>query len=445
VRVNRSRSLYLLSPAPLIVVSWFFTIVGVMFGYAARNDLPVMVRTMELNGIDFDFPVAGMVWIGVCLLVVFVFGLASMRPISRDARAIESPEDLSRAVRIAAVGHAAIVLVVIAWVIAGAAQVGGFDRLIAMAAEQETYEARDIILANKLFPGMRLLYTGLISLGIFGACVFAANLKSPSRIRSDMRIGAAMFLASTVTLSILPIFLSQRILLVQMVLSTFVAVSMVAGRPFHLRYAAVLSALLFAVWSLREAVTVGPWASDYSAARIGGEKLAYYLVNDFYNAVKPFSTEIEHTFGFYSFNFLLYFSTVEDVIREAFADRISAVEQMRAGGVFPAFTAPYVDFSWMGVFFIVALVLFFTWVFNRAHRSFTLSVIYGQIGGALLLTPHVAWYTHHNFIFNVLLTLIVCAFIRRRTSTSAGWRHPLGPSGVPVERAAPLRHGWRRY
>ena len=73
-----------------------------------------------------------------------------------------------------------------------------------------------------------------------------------------MAIGLGMFLVSAAALSDpCRLFLSQRILLVHMVLSTFVAVSMVAGRLFNIRYAIVLLALLFGIWSLREAVTVG--------------------------------------------------------------------------------------------------------------------------------------------------------------------------------------------
>lgn len=412
--IRRSPSLYLLSPAPLVFMSWAFMIVGVLYGYAARNDLPVLTRTMQLNGIGFDFPATGIVWIGVCLMAVLIFGAAATRPIPREARVIGHPSDLSVAVTVAALGHAAILVVVILWILVGAQGVGGLDRLILMAAQQETYVAREAILDSKLFPGMRLLYTGLICLGVFGASVFAVNLRHPERVTRDMRIGALMFLASAVALSLLPIILSQRILLIQMVLSTFVAVSMVAGRPFRLRYGVILGILLFAVWSLREAVTVGDWAGEnYSPVRIGAEKLLYYLVNDFYNSVGPFSEEFLHTYGVFSFKFLLYFTGTQGMVHGAMADRIADVEALRAGGVFPAFTAPFVDFAWMGVFFVIALIVLFTWVFNRAHRSFTFALIYGQIGGALLLTPHVAWYSHHNFTFNILLTVLICAFIRR--------------------------------
>ena len=58
--------------------------------------------------------------------------------------------------------HVFVLLVVSVWVLLGARSVGGFDRLVAMAAEQDTYAAKAAILDNKLFPGMRLLYTGLI-------------------------------------------------------------------------------------------------------------------------------------------------------------------------------------------------------------------------------------------------------------------------------------------
>ena len=416
---GRSRSLYFLSPPALLLMAWTFLGLGVAWGYVGRNSLPVMVRTMQLNGIDFAFPVIGMVWVGICLLVVAVVGFAVTRPIPQHAKVINGPRDLSKALRIAALLHTVILIVVALWILLGAQSVGGFDRLIALAAEQDTYVAKEAILDNKLFPGMRLLYTGLIGLGVFGACVFAINLDSPARIRGDMKIGLGMFLASVVALSFLPIFLSQRILLVQMVLSAFVAVSMVRGRVVNMRYGLLLALLLFFVWSLREAVTVGPWASDFSAARVGGEKLLYYLVNDFYNTITPFTAELEKTYGAYSFKFLVYFSGLEDKIHNSVGERMALAEQFRAGGVFPAFTAPYVDFSWAGMIFVVGLVLLFGWVFDRAHRSFTFAVIYGQCGGAMLLTPHVAWYSHHNFTFNILMLVLICAFIRRQTAPAS--------------------------
>ena len=421
----RRRSLYILSPAPLILMAWLFMFAGVIWGYAARHDLPVLVRTMDLNGIGFDFPLIGILWTVVCLALVLVLGFATTRPIPAKAQVIGHPRDLSKAVTLAAGLHVVILIVVILWILLGARSVGGFGRLMALAAEQETYIAKDAILDNKLFPGMRLLYTGLVGLGLFGACVFAANLRSAERIRRDMRLGLGMFLASVVALSFLPIFLSQRILLIQMVLSTFVGVSMVSGRPFHFRYGALLGGLLFAVWSLREAVTVGAWASDYSAARIGAEKLLYYLVNDFYNAVTPIASEFGHTLGLYTFNFVVFFTPFQDSIYAALEERNVATMELRAGGVFPAFTAPYVDFSWWGILFVIALILLFTWVFNRAHRSFTFSLIYGQLGGAMLLMPHTGWYSHQNFAFNIVMLLVLSAFIGRRkapASSLGGWQ-----------------------
>jgi hypothetical protein len=286
-----------------------------------------------------------------------------------------------------------------------------------MATQNGTYEARMVILDNKLFPGMRLLYTGLISLGVFGACVFAANLRNLARVRSDMAIGLGMFLVSALVLSLLPIILSQRILFVHMVLSTFIGVSLVLGRPFRIRYMILLSLLLFVVWSIAEAVRAGEWAANntgYGAARVGFEKLIYYFVNDFYNAVMPFSVEFPKALGIFTFRFALYFSTLEGEVYQAAVDRMAAIDMVRAGGTFPAFTAPYVDFSWPGIFLTAALAVLFTFVFNRAHGSLTFTVIYAQIGGALIIGPHVAWYTHHNFIFNLMLTVFLCAFIRRR-------------------------------
>lgn len=417
--MKRSRGLYLISPPMLVVFAWGFTMLGTEFAYALRESLPVLVRTMNMNGIGFDVSVTGVVWVGVSLLTFVIIGLAATKTIPRTVSGVR-PAELSSAVRVAALAHAFIVVVVIIWVLVGAKSVGGFDRLVALAAEQDTYVAKTALLDSKLFPGMRLFYTGLDGLGVFGASVFVINLQSENRNRGDMRAGLLMFLVSAVVLSLLPIILSQRILLIHMVLSTFIAVSVVSGRLFQLRYGLALIALLLAVWSLRESVTVGEWASEYSALRIGLEKLLYYIVNDFYNAVVPFSTEIPHTLGFLSFGFILAYTPMGGAVYSLLAERADVINDLRAGGAYPALTAPYVDFSWFGIILIAALALVFAWVFNKAQRSFTYAMIYGQIGGALLLSPHSAWYSNPNFSFNVLLTCFVCAFIKKRYPLQAG-------------------------
>lgn len=419
MRKNRSLFLYAFAPAPLILLSWTLVFLGVTYGYIKRDELMVLSRTMQLNGVEFGFPLEGIAWISVCLLVVSVLGSATIRPLPRSIRSLGNPNDLSLAISLAALTQIVVVLVVILWITLGAISVGGFGQLIAMAAEQETVAAREAILENKLFPGMRLVYTTLISFGLFGAGVFVANINSSHKIRRDMKLGVGMFLLSVVVLAMLPIFLSQRILLVHMILSTFIASSIIAGRPLRLRFGLIFAILLFSVWSFREAVTVGEWASEYTNMRIGAEKLIYYFVNDFHNAVVPFSEDFEHTYGVYTFKFAVYLSGTEDIIGSAFRERIGAVEAFRAGGAFPAFTAHYVDFSWMGAIFLAGLMVVFTWVFNAAQRSFTVALIYGQIGSALILSPHTPWYSHHNFVFNVLVILLIGALIRRTQNAKA--------------------------
>ena len=106
-------------------------------------------------------------------------------------------------------------------------------------------------------------------------------------------------------------------------------------------------------------------------------------------------------------------------MHHAAMDRMMVINELRAGGTFPAFTAPYVDFSWPGIFLTAALAVLFTFIFNKAHGSFTFALFYGQIGGALIIGPHVAaWFSHHNFVFNLMLTAFLCTFIRSRTRSA---------------------------
>ena len=200
--MKRSRSLYLLSPAALVVFSWLLTALAVLVGYLFQDNMLVMSRTMFLNRIDFHFPLAGMVWIAISLLVFSIFGFATTRPIARTSQVIDHPSDLSQALRLAAIVHVFIILVVIAWVATGAARLGGLDRLIAMAAENETYEAREVILDNKLLPGMRLLYSAcdqpLACKAL--ACLRLNHPGAKNVAGTTWPIGLGMFLVSAVAL-----------------------------------------------------------------------------------------------------------------------------------------------------------------------------------------------------------------------------------------------------
>ncbi len=102
----------------------------------------------------------------------------------------------------------------------------------------------------------------------------------------------------------------------------------------------------------------------------------------------------------------------------------------------------------MGIVLTAALALVFSWVFNRAQRSFAFAVAYGQVGGALLLVPHSAWYSNPNFTVNILLTMRVCAFIRRPKSPLeprfGGNRLTQGLLSPQPSNAAARAEPWRR-
>jgi hypothetical protein len=260
---------------------------------------------------------------------------------------------------------------------------------------------------------MRLFYVGFSGLAIFGACVVAHNLRTGEKRSLDMVMGGGMFVLGVFLLGALSVVLSQRLLAVQAILGAFFGASMLLGRPVGLKYAPIAVIALFMIWVMREAATVGQWDKDISPIQLGFERIIFYFVNNFGNATWVFGEDIKHTLGFFSFRFFIYFAQLDSTIPETMFTTLQHLNRLRGGGEFPTFTAPYVDFSYFGIIVIVLIAALFTFIYNRAQASFVYSYIYGMIAPVILLSTHAPLHSSHNFVFNIIVALIVCAFIRR--------------------------------
>lgn len=407
-------SIFLLSPPAIVFFVWVLTTGGAYIGYSFADQMPILSQAMRNYGVDFNYPLAGIVWVILCMIVFLVFSVPMLQAVPAFGPEPGSSHNLSKAIRVAALVMIAFSVVILLWLTTSAAQLGGFGSLFNMLQSFEGLEARDALLENKLFVGMRLLYTAFFSLSTFGVCVIAHNIRTGDRIRSDMMIAGAITAAAILLLILLAVVLLIRIIALQTIIAAFVASSMIMGRIVGLKYFPLGLIVLFSIWSSKEALTVGQWDLDASPFQVGFERLIFYLVNDFGNSVWPFSFDTPHTYGLFSFKFVVFFSLQETYVFHLLRDELDVLNTVRGGGEFPIFTAPYVDFSYFGIIFIIFIAMLFTYIFNRAHRNFTFAWLYGMIGAGLFISTHVPYYSAHDFIFNVMIALFISCFIRTR-------------------------------
>lgn len=414
------RGLSLLSPPVLIAFCWVLTFVmaGLTLALPNRFDLVEVFMAREDIGVA-AFSALGSLWIVLCFLTYITvdFGVGrNMRP----ARPMQVSFDPDRCARLNFSANLIFLGITGLWIFITARQIGGVANL-AFMVYADSLAARDLLLQNKLFTGMRLFYAALPATGALAAALLAL----PKRCRLDRhsrRLCQITVIVNLLALLVLPIVMSQRLLLLQFILSAYIGVLMVRGRIVGLHYIPLGVALFMALWVLREAIT-NP-TLERSAWDIGTQKLAFYFVNDLWNSYKPLAEEIKHSFGMFSLRGLLFFTFTDGYFGALMSNRLIDIEEVRGGGDFSIFTAPYVDFGpFIGAGFIALAAAAFRYAFHRARESFIWAAIYGQIGASLLFSTHGVYFTHHNFFFSVIVLVWVCRAARPKAAERSWVKH----------------------
>ncbi|MEP2145692.1 MAG: hypothetical protein ABJI45_08170 [Paracoccaceae bacterium] len=383
-----------------------------------RFDLVEVFMAREDIGIA-AFSAIGSLWIILCFLVYLTVDYGVERGLPR-VRPMRIGFDPSRAATLNFRANLILLGVTGLWIFLTANHVGGVTNL-AILAYSDSLAARDLLLENKLFTGMRLFYAALPATGALAAALIAL----PNAIglsRNSKRLCQITVAVNLLSLLILPIVMSQRLLLLQLILSAYIGVCMVRGRLVGVRYIPLGMGLFMTMWVLREAIT-NP-SLDRSAWDVGTQKLAYYFVNDLWNTYKPLTTDIKHTFGMFSLRGVLFFTFTDGYFAALLSDRLVAIENVRGGGDFSIFTAPYVDFGpIIGAGLIAFVALIFRIAYHSGRQSFIYAVIYGQIGASLLFSTHGVYFTHHNFFFSVIVLVLVCHAARNPAPRHAWVNH----------------------
>lgn len=427
-----------LSPPVLVLLCWSLTGILAAITLALPDVFDLVPLFMAREQLDTAaFTATGALWIFSAASLFLLVDAVTARAVPQ-ARAKTAGIDPQRAAWTTFWVNLALIFVTLVWIGATANRVGGLSRLAALAYI-DSLAARDLLLETKLFTGMRLFYAALPATGALAAILLAG-------FRRQLAPGARRALLLTLILNctalvLLPIVMSQRLLLLQFLLSAYLGTCIVHRRVVGLVWVIPGVAVFLGVWILRESLT-NPMAQRL-AADIGMQKLGFYFVNDLWNAFAPLNEETPPALGAVSLRGLMFLTFTDGLFDRVLADRLIALEEIRGGGDFPLFTAPFVDFGALGGAIFIALC---AGVFRYLHRAATRgpgwALIYAQLGAALLFSSHGIYFTHQNFLFSLAVCGIVLILSRRDAPAPGPRGGRFGPGPSPHHAAGKYGQGF---
>jgi hypothetical protein len=248
------------SPSKLFVVTWLLAVGAAYIG-------PANIVYKRYNVVSVTFTVEGLLWIGSATVAFLAGALIA----NRTLLTIKSPlgtvkERLGvvnwtksdfwtlRAALVAIYVFAIVILLLlIFWTGLAIREVGGLESFVNLTY-QNWHKVRRLWPAKKPFTGGRLLYTGLISVVIFSASGLALlkqqrklNTDNEPRHRRLRRLFLMLLLLGLVPLMVLPLLVSQRLLLATALIGATISYLMVSHRGIPIRYPSIGVFLGFSV------------------------------------------------------------------------------------------------------------------------------------------------------------------------------------------------------
>jgi len=398
-----------LSPSNLMLICWGATIAiaGITLGNLKHFDLVALFMARE--NLDLTaFTLIGGIWITLSMLVYLIGDMAA-RASLKNAHTFMTNFDLERAAATVFGINLILITITCLWIILSAAKLGGLMNLVAMAYVDST-GARDILLGNKLFTGMRLFYAALPATGCLAAAILTMKTYQPLSRKAQFFCITTLSI-NVVALFILPMVMSQRLLLFQLLLSSYLVTCLLRRRVTGIAWLGLATVLFLTAWVLRESVTNA--LIERPILDIGMQKLAFYYVNDLWNGFAPLHIEIPHTLGGVSLRGFMFLTFTDGLFGQILEPKMARLDSVLGGGDFPFFTAAYVDFGpLLGALFIATCAFIFRTIFVKAHQSLVWACAYAQLGAALLFSTHGIYFTHQNFLFSIAIIGLIWLLVR---------------------------------
>jgi oligosaccharide repeat unit polymerase len=404
-----------LSPAILFFVTWSFAHVAAYLG-------PSQSVFRIHNVPEVTFTPEGTLWVIAAMFVFFigVFTANQKQIVPRLWTPSKEFDDADWSHWKVSVGltpfyiiSASIGLLLIYWTALAVIEVGSLSSFIELTYRR-WHAVRRLWPDQKPFVGARLLYAALISVVIFATSGISLTrkLQSNKDLDADYIRWALLLLTGILPVMILPILISQRILLATALIAAIVVYTLISPDGISLRYPTFGFLVGFGVWTSQEVVRAGfSTGSVVNSIVYSVNKLLFYFTNDIGNLHRGLTLASEKTFGFLSFNFIFQYLFIEGKIRDLyFDDFYSNLGSYKGGGTLTALGTPFVDFGAFG------LILLFIWgyvaqvMYLRSSQSVLCAQIYGLIAASIILSWHAAIWSIPFFWLNIALLIIFGAY-----------------------------------
>ncbi|NVK21500.1 MAG: oligosaccharide repeat unit polymerase [Kangiellaceae bacterium] len=411
------KSLFPISPLALVIGIWALTVAVAVLPFAFPDTFDIAAYLLGRQGLSSDdFTPLATYWLIVAFLVFVIATATTMVALPRP-QDFETDTDFDRAARITFIVNTLFVGVTLLWVALSAMKLGGF-RAMLILVQLDALEAREQLLDNKLFTGMRVIYASLPASGALAATLLAAGRKTGKLSSHARKLCLISFLTNLVLLIFLPMVMSQRLLLLQLIMAAYFSVCLVHRRLVGLQYVPIGLGLFMVTWIGRESLTNANIQG--SALNIGVQKLIFYFSNDLLNSFMPFNGEFEHTYGFFSLKFLMYFTQTEKFFGQLLEAQLISIDTVRGGGAWSIFTMPYVDFGAIGAaVYIAFLAVISTVVFYKGTQNVFWASAYGQFAGAYVLCTHTMYFANTNFVAMMLVIALIGGLSGRTSSAGS--------------------------
>lgn len=401
------------SPAVLFVTTWILAHIAAFFG-------PSGEVYQRYDIVRVTFTVEGSLWV-VISTIVFLFGTVvagrkRLTVLSHNTFAADADKDriswqlwkMNLALPFFFIFTFGILFLLLIWTFLAINEVGSLTGFIT-----ETYRnwstIRRLWPAQKPFVGARLLYTGLISVPIFSASGLAlykeAEMQEGNEHYHQVQVWVVLLILGLVPLMILPLIVSQRVLLASALVGATTAYTTIRAKGVSLKYPIGSLLVGFAVWTAQEIVRAGlSTGTIVESISYGLDRILFYFTNDIGNLHRGIAFASEQTHGFKSFSFIFRYLFISDQVKVGFLQpQLLSLEPYQAGGGFTALGIPYIDFG------IAGLILIFIWgyvaqvLYHRSKRSIVSAQMYGLIAASIVLSWHSSFLSSPTFWLNILL------------------------------------------
>jgi hypothetical protein len=399
MRINQEH----LSPTKILFFIWIAAV-----GMAFIATLPGIETKPGLR--QPVFTGSGLIWIAACLISFFAGARLSQRFEFklRTNPSLAKVDDTWRFsdVKFGMLASYSFIVVVytylMAWAILTIRDIGGLGTFVVSIYSDWYYVWRTWV-ANKPFPGARLLYTGLIAVSIF----FSTQIgyyRNHEYKRSLLSFKIPLALA-LVPLIVLPLIVSRRVLLATAVFGSIVAYITIREDGLKLSYVYVPALILFGFWILQDVLVAS--VSEGFLLR-GIHRILYYFSNDIGNVNRAVAHVTARSYGLNSFKFVTDYLFVTEYLYDLYLDELQRQASVyKPAGTWTLFGNPYVDFGWLGLLVIAGLGFVSRAVYQKSRESLLGAQVYGLTAAGLILSWHYSLFSTPEMVLNVVVLIMI--------------------------------------